>query len=820
MELKAPWNLPPTAGAPPCDMPSWPCDIDSPAKIAPISNNSNNTPYQNNILYEPFITLAHLALDRQEYLDSLIPPSSEQIIRIAGLQAIKEAQIKRRDRIHRRIASEASLQRYRNNTFGYIQNDGAASNFNDHSHAHSRGRSLQVLSHAGAINPHCPSTGTTRSNSPVGNKSPHTDIPGNPYNTRLTPIIQEHLYHNHGHTLHETGLALPGQIKPIDASTRWAQAIQEVRFRILTAPRSRSGITAEIARALPPGFVFNDDNSDNTNSDLLSGLLKPLSARQRWRKAIAVACRAGFDSYAASSKPEKQQQDEDYESELEYMSSVSSVSDTDSGSDSDSDRKQDKKAKKKLEKAQARCKQEAKVINELYLLELVDVKHRYGLNLFVYYQVWKKSSTRENFFYWLDYGEGQFLDLAEGEASCPRDKLDRELIRYLSPEEQELYRVVVGGGGRLCWAKNGLPVDTDSDKWRDSVAGIVAIDDPAEEYMSPYLENDTGTGFPFSSRSSGANSRSGSSWSTDSTYATSLSSVPDRRHKSLVAGDTSKDGEEKTGNEKKEGNQTKSPGKSYHKLKYGNTPATWLIDKFLRQQWGEKPWIFVADSAGRLYIGIKDSGSFQHTSFVRGSRVSAAGMISVKDGKITALSPLSGHYRPPTRNFRAFVGRLKSLGVDLGSASSSSSAMGAAASASRGEKGAGRRGFSGEMRLCYGQDYWLLRGFEIYSGVKKVLGGGHDGDDDGSREVVPNESKAKPGFLSVMKRRDMSLFTRSNLGIEKQTDEGGKTVTGGLEVDSSCPGAGPADTSTKQKIAHRNWWRSRSVSMPHIKHKM
>lgn len=40
-------------------------------------------------------------------------------------------------------------------------------------------------------------------------------------------------------------------------------------------------------------------------------------------------------------------------------------------------------------------------------------------------------------------------------------------------------------------------------------------------------------------------------------------------------------------------------------------------------------------------------------------------MIKIKDGQLRRLSPLSGHYRPPTKNFRAFVHSLKDNGVDM-----------------------------------------------------------------------------------------------------------------------------------------------------------
>jgi len=59
------------------------------------------------------------------------------------------------------------------------------------------------------------------------------------------------------------------------------------------------------------------------------------------------------------------------------------------------------------------------------------------------------------------------------------------------------------------------------------------------------------------------------------------------------------------------------------------------------------------------------SGSFQHSSFLHGARISAAGQIRIKDGQIRKISPLSGHYRPPVSNFRAFIHSLKDEGADL-----------------------------------------------------------------------------------------------------------------------------------------------------------
>lgn len=46
-----------------------------------------------------------------------------------------------------------------------------------------------------------------------------------------------------------------------------------------------------------------------------------------------------------------------------------------------------------------------------------------------------------------------------------------------------------------------------------------------------------------------------------------------------------------------------------------------------------------------VFVGIKTTGTFQHSSFLSGGLVASAGLIRVRNGQITALSPLSGHYR-------------------------------------------------------------------------------------------------------------------------------------------------------------------------------
>lgn len=107
-----------------------------------------------------------------------------------------------------------------------------------------------------------------------------------------------------------------------------------------------------------------------------------------------------------------------------------------------------------------------------YFLEMVDVKHRYGSNLRKYHAEWRSRSTTENFFYWLDQGEGKDVEVEK----CSRERLENMQVRYLGREERRYYEVIVDKEGKLCWRKDGVRVDT-TEKWRDSIHGIVRADD-------------------------------------------------------------------------------------------------------------------------------------------------------------------------------------------------------------------------------------------------------------------------------------------------------------------------------------------------------
>lgn len=113
-----------------------------------------------------------------------------------------------------------------------------------------------------------------------------------------------------------------------------------------------------------------------------------------------------------------------------------------------------------------------------YFLEMVDSKHRHGSNLRAYHAAWKNSPSNENFFYWLDYGDGKEIELPQ----CTREQLEKDQVRYLSPEERFNYLVNIDEAGLLRWAKNNELVDTDNKRFKDSVHGVVRVDENFPRY--------------------------------------------------------------------------------------------------------------------------------------------------------------------------------------------------------------------------------------------------------------------------------------------------------------------------------------------------
>lgn len=82
-------------------------------------------------------------------------------------------------------------------------------------------------------------------------------------------------------------------------------------------------------------------------------------------------------------------------------------------------------------------------------------------------------------------------------------------------------------------------------------------------------------------------------------------------------------------------------------------------DKEAQDKWGVMPGIWVVDPQGNLYASVEQSpGKFHHSTFLAGGAVRSAGQVVFKDGKITHINNVSGHYRPDADSLKSLLARL------------------------------------------------------------------------------------------------------------------------------------------------------------------
>lgn len=192
-------------------------------------------------------------------------------------------------------------------------------------------------------------------------------------------------------------------------------------------------------------------------------------ARRNWQRAVSVARRAGGD---------------DRVSDVSHSTGTRSDCNT-----------------------EMKAGATAKMMDLQYFLEMVDLKHRHGSNLRWYHSYWRNSSSNENFFFWLDIGDGRDVQIPQ----CPREKLEREQVRYLTRDERMNYLVTVDESGLFRWAKNNEPVWTNTARFKDSLQGIVDIEDDVPQF--------SGNSTTFSLESTSGVSSSSSSLSSSSTQS-------------------------------------------------------------------------------------------------------------------------------------------------------------------------------------------------------------------------------------------------------------------------------------------------------------
>lgn len=380
---------------------------------------------------------------------------------------------------------------------------------------------------------------------------------------------------------HRTRRHLDGYI--LDPSARWDDVIRELRYRAAISPLEGPG-SARVG----------SDGRPRAPSDV---------AKRNWQRIATIAERAG----AGETSPRNSVDSLDHSSTLDHQQSMSML------------------------------------LDMRYFLEMVDEKHRYGTNLMVYHGEWLKSTTNQNFFYWLDRGEGRHLSMP----GCSREKLDKERIRYLSREERKGYLVCIDDQGKLRWEKNGELITTSNEEFRDSISGIISRSD----VVTPTFQDESITRQLSESRN----------FLQRFTDQSSMSPIP----LADIGEASSSEGEDaKHEVEEAEAAGMKQTKREKMRKRLHVSPAT-ILNNLMRATIKPGTWIYVADTVGRLYVGIKASGAFQHASFLSGARISSAGQIGITNGQLVYLSPLSGHYRPTAKSFKLFINSLQRQGVDL-----------------------------------------------------------------------------------------------------------------------------------------------------------
>ncbi|CAE6416722.1 unnamed protein product [Rhizoctonia solani] len=267
----------------------------------------------------------------------------------------------------------------------------------------------------------------------------------------------------------------------------------------------------------------------------------------------------------------------------------------------------------------------SKMLETQHWLELIDGKHRYGSNLKFYHRKWQEEETSENFFKWLDYGGGKDLSLPE----CSREQLEKERIIYLSREQRANYLVCIDDQGLLRWARNNELVDTRSNRWKDAGDGRGIVPLTVEEMRGAEISEAPAKHGRIGFRSNSSDSLLNPG---EAHYVDTVAKPGDNKFQQTIRSHFTSKG---------------------------------IMERLLRKTVKKNTWIYVCDMKRNLFIGIKETGAFQHSSFTAGGLISSAGLIKVKMGRIHKLSPLSGHYRTSVDHYRLFLEDLERQGADL-----------------------------------------------------------------------------------------------------------------------------------------------------------
>ncbi|CAG8456858.1 4356_t:CDS:2 [Ambispora gerdemannii] len=260
------------------------------------------------------------------------------------------------------------------------------------------------------------------------------------------------------------------------------------------------------------------------------------------------------------------------------------------------------------------------ILDNEHWLELYDKEHRYGANLKVYHDEWLKSKTPENFFDWLDKGEGALLNL-----SVSREQLNQQKVKYLDKSERKQLKVIIKDGLLFYEYTNKLVHTNPSTKYLENHAQKMSYD---LTKLTGNLEKD---------------------------------GSPDEKNYVILTIKKNSD----DGNKDKNLTNQKDIDESYLGVSAfgGEDDNTSMLSHDSGEDTNVK-WIYVTDCYDNLYIHEKIKGHFHHSSFLAGGAICAAGGVKVYQGKLLEINPKSGHYKPGEKHFEALIEHLKSKELD------------------------------------------------------------------------------------------------------------------------------------------------------------
>lgn len=422
----------------------------------------------------------------------------------------------------------------------------------------------------------------------------------------------------------------------------------------------------------------------------MRNMCKHNPAALRYLATFTAGAGAGAGLFVAVIESKKQHSPEYVDKETMTMSYEQRAHDArrDWYIDKETVERERQKAEKKLRKfqksAQERVRwkatdQELLGLTPRLWMEVFDKKHRYAGLLYNYWRRFQLSDSNSDFFDWLDYGMGSLIDLPE----APRRLLDEWQVIYLSREQQPLFRVIIEPStGRFLWEADGTPVtipfsDRDRRNMLTRQSDLTARERAVYDLLSERLRKMSRRDDLLAAARQEVEDALASGEEPTAERLSSLTSP--LIQESLLCQLRDPFFEERH-------DAAPTPLGHRHHRTMPRLPETLLpgigwhdVLRAIRHDQGEEMGnpiqtgedrlrgnaVFVLDSFGPLYCGVKIRGVLQHSSFVRGHCVKLAGGVVIKDGWLVELSPHSGHYQPGQETVKEMIQDWEAKGVDF-----------------------------------------------------------------------------------------------------------------------------------------------------------